>query len=132
MPPSPSRPRKSKPSKARIAAYRGGHRGETLAAWFLRLKFYRILSRRYKTPVGEIDLIAQRGGVVVFVEVKARADAGDAAEALEAVNQLRIARAAAYWQSRHPHMADRDCRFDVIFLAPGHWPRHVINAFDAN
>lgn len=132
MPPSPSRPRNSKPSKTRLAAYRGGHRGEMLAAWLLRAKLYRLLARRYKTPVGEIDLIAERFGTIVFVEVKTRARASDEATALEAVNQTRILRAAAIWQARHPRLADWPCRFDVIFLAPGHWPRHVINAFDAN
>jgi len=128
MPPSPSKPK----SKARIAAYLGGHRGETLAAWFLRLKLYRIVQRRCKTPVGEIDLIAERFGTTVFVEVKARSAAAREIEALEAVNQSRIVRAAQYWLARHPGKAQTNCRFDVIFLAPGRWPRHVINAFDAS
>jgi putative endonuclease len=127
MPPSPSKPR----SSARIAAQRGGHRGEALAALFLRLKLYSILSRRYKTPVGEIDLIAARFGVTVFVEVKARAVRAGEAEALEAVNSTRIVQAAQYWLARHPAKAETSFRFDVIFLAPWTWPRHVINAFDA-
>ncbi len=128
MPPLPSNPKTS----ARIAAQRGGHRAEALAAWFLRFKFYRILERRYKTPVGEIDLVAQRFGAIVFVEVKARGRAGSERDALEAVNRARIAHAAAHWQARHPASGARDFRFDVIFLAPGRWPRHVINAFDAS
>lgn len=128
MPPSPSKPK----SKARIEAYLGGHRGEALAAWFLRLKLYRIVQRRCKTPVGEIDLIAERFGTTVFVEVKARSKAMVEAEALQAVNQSRIVRAAQYWLARHPGKAETNLRFDVIFLAPGRWPRHVINAFDAS
>jgi putative endonuclease len=128
MPPSPSKPK----SKARIAAYLGGHRGETLAAWFLRLKLYRIVQRRYKTPVGEIDLIATRFGTTVFVEVKARSKAAAEAETLEAIKTSRIVRAAQYWLARHPGKAETSLRFDVIFLAPGQWPRHVINAFDAS
>lgn len=128
MPPLPSKPNNS----ARIAAQRGGHRAEMLAALLLRLKFYSILQRRYKTPVGEIDIVAQRLGTIVFVEVKARSRAASEREALEAVNRSRIVRAAAYWQARHPALADRDFRFDVIFLAPGRWPRHVIHAFDAS
>jgi len=128
MPPSPSRPS----SKARIAAQRHGHRAEMLAALFLRLKFYRIIERRYKTPVGEIDLVAQRLGTIVFVEVKTRGHAKGERDALEAVNRARIARAAAHWQAHHKASAGRDFRFDVIFLAPGRWPRHVINAFDAS
>ena len=128
MPPSGSKPK----SKTRIAAYRDGHRGEMLAAWLLRLKLYRIIGRRYKTPVGEIDLIATRFGTTVFVEVKARSKPVVEAEALQAVNRSRITRAAQYWLARHPAKAGTNLRFDVIFLAPGRWPRHVINAFDAS
>ena len=128
MPPSPSKPK----SKARIAAYLGGHRGEALAAWFLRAKLYRVVQRRYKTPVGEIDLIAERFGTTVFIEVKARSAVSREMEALEAVNRARIVRAAQYWLARHPAKAGTNLRFDVIFLAPGRWPRHVINAFDAS
>ena len=128
MPPSPSKPK----SKARIEAYLGGHRGEALAAWFLRLKLYGVVQRRYKTPVGEIDLIATRFGTTVFIEVKARSKPVVEAEALQAVNRSRITRAAQYWLARHPGKAQTNFRFDVIFLAPGRWPRHVINAFDAS
>ena len=125
MPPLPSKPK----SNARIAAYRGGHRAEALAAWYLRLKCYRIIARRYKTPLGEIDLIATRWGTTVFVEVKARASAASRAETLESINQARIVRAAEYYLSRHPKLAQTSLRFDVIFLAPRHWPHHLINAF---
>ena len=126
MPPSPSKPK----SKARVEAYLGGHRGEALAAWFLRLKLYRIVATRYKTPMGEIDLVAERWGTTVFVEVKARSRASEE-EMMLAVNQSRIVRAAQYWLARHPGKAETDFRFDVIFLARGRWPRHVVNAFDA-
>lgn len=128
MPPSPSRPKNS----ARQAANRGGHRAEALAAWFLRAKFYAILARRYKTPVGEIDLIASRFGTIVFVEVKARRAGAREGEALEAVNQQRILRAAQYWLSRHPEQAATPLRFDVVLIAPNRWPRHFRNAFDAS
>ena len=128
MPPSPSKPK----SSSRIAAHQDGHRGETLAAWFLRLQFYRIVAQRYKTPVGEIDLIAERFGTTVFVEVKARRQKSGYADALEAVNQSRIVRAAQYWLAKHPAKAETPFRFDVIFLAPRSWPRHLVNAFDAS
>ena len=128
MPPSPSKPK----SKARIAAYLGGHRGETLAARFLRLKLYRIVQRRCKTPVGEIDLIAERFGTTVFVEVKSRRGRHLEGEALLAVRRDRIVRAAQYYISRHPRLVATSLRFDVIFLAPRMWPRHVMNAFDAS
>jgi putative endonuclease len=125
MPPSPS---KSK-SSARIAAQLGGQRGEALAALFLRLKLYRVVERRYKTPVGEIDLIVERFGVTVFVEVKARSKAASEGETLEAVNQQRIVRAAQYWLARNPAKAETPLRFDVMFLTPWRWPRHLRNAF---
>jgi len=128
MPPSPSKPK----SNARIAAHSAGQRAEMLAALLLRLKLYRIVARRFKTPVGEIDLIAQRFGVTVFVEVKARQRSDAEGEALLAVNRSRIVRAAQYWLARHSGLAETPFRFDVIFLAPRRWPRHVINAFDAS
>lgn len=127
MPRSPSKPK----SSARTFNERAGRRGEAWAALFLRLKLYRILERRVKTPVGEIDLIAQRFGVTVFVEVKSRSFSHQEGEALEAVNRRRIVRAAQLWLTRHPKLAGTDMRFDVIFLAPFTWPRHIVNAFDA-
>lgn len=129
MPPSPSRRRNNK-NKRQIAE-RAGLRGEALAALLLQLKFYRIRERRYKTPVGEIDLIAERNGTIVFIEVKTRAHRAGEAEALEAVNTARLARAAQYWLASNPREADKFCRFDVIFLAPNSWPRHLINAFES-
>jgi putative endonuclease len=128
MPPSPSRPK----SPDRLAAESFGRHGETLAVWFLRLKGYRIRAMRVKTPVGEIDLIAERLGTAVFVEVKTRRLGDDEAAALAAVNTSRIVRAAEYYVARHPALATRPLRFDVIFLAPRAWPRHVVNAFDAS
>ena len=128
MPPSPLKTKNS----ARLAAHRGGHRAEALAALFLQLKLYRIVARRCKTPVGEIDLIATRFGTTVFVEVKARTSASAEAKAMAAVNQSRIVRAAQYYLARHPALSATNLRFDVIFLAPRAWPRHVINAFDGH
>jgi Predicted endonuclease distantly related to archaeal Holliday junction resolvase len=126
MPPSPSKPK----DRRRLNAWRDGHRGEFWAALYLRLKLYRIVARRVKTPVGEIDIIAHRGGVTVFVEVKARAFSHLEMEALEAVNRRRILRAGEHYVARNPKLADTDLRYDVIFLAPFAWPRHIINAFD--
>ncbi len=128
MPPLPSGPK----NNLRLAAEMFGRRGETLAAWYLRLKGYRIVATRLKTPVGEIDLIARRGRTTIFIEVKARQSAASEAEALEAVNTRRIVRAAEYYLTRHPALAATPLRFDVIFLAPLTWPRHVKNAFDAS
>ncbi|MHA6299561.1 YraN family protein [Devosia sp. CAU 1758] len=128
MPRSPSKT----PSKRRVAAYRQGHRGEALAALWLQMKFYRIRERRFKTPMGEIDLVAERGDTIVFVEVKQRARDADAALTYAAVNRSRIIRAAQLWLAGNPDAIGKDFRFDVIFLAPGRWPRHLINAFSAS
>lgn len=125
MPPSPSKRR----SEGRHAAERFGRRAEFVASWYLRLKGYAVLLRRYKTPVGELDLIARLGSTLVFIEVKTRRHAEGEAEALMAVNQRRIVRAAQYFVARHPALRDSPMRFDVIFLAPGSWPRHLRNAF---
>lgn len=127
MPPSPSKPRNEFRQEAELY----GRHGETAAAWFLRLKGYRILQSRYKTPLGEIDLIARRLGVTVFVEVKSRRSGTNEREAMMAVNDRRIVRAAEYYLTRHPELMSRPLRFDVIFLAPRMWPRHVRNAFQA-
>ena len=125
MPPSPSKPK----NRARIFAEGAGRRGEMLAELFLFIKGYRTIARRVKTPVGEIDLIARRGTMTVFVEVKARAFSHQEADALMAVNRHRIVRAAQMWLTRRPELASGSTRFDVIFLAPFAWPRHIVNAF---
>ena len=132
MRPSPSRPRNSQTRQSRLGAELFGRRGEALAAWYLRLKGYRIVATRVKTPVGEIDLVARRLGTTAFVEVKARTSRSELAIALEAVNTERIARAAQYYVARHPALATTPLRFDVIFLAPMTWPRHFKGAFDAS
>lgn len=116
---------------ARQQAERRGHRAEARAAWFLRLKGYRILARRWRAPVGEIDLIARRGRLVAFVEVKQRPSEADAVEAVTASAQRRIARAASAWRAAHPAAATLDCRFDVVVCVPGRLPRHIAGAFDA-
>ncbi len=125
MPRSPSKPRNS----ARRFAEGAGRRGEMWAELFLRAQLYRVLARRVKTPVGEIDLIVTRGGVTVFVEVKARSFSHQELEALAAVNRRRIVNAAQLWLMRRPDLAAGDLRFDVIFLAPFAWPRHLKGAF---
>ena len=104
-----------------------GRRGETLAAWYLRLKGWRILATRVKTPRGEIDLIARRGSTVAFVEVKWRATAA----ALDfAIDDYRLRRVLAAAQAvAHRYSKDGDeLRVDVLLLAPGRFPRHMANA----
>ncbi len=125
MPPLPSKRR-----DRRKQAERRGRRGERLAALYLGLKLYRVLARRVKTPLGEIDLVARRGGTLVFVEVKTRRRPDTEAEAHAAVNTSRIARAARWYLSRHPSCAGLTIRFDLIFVGGRFWPRHIPNAFE--
>lgn len=115
----------------RQKAERRGHFGEFLAMAYLMAKGYRIRARRLKTPVGEIDIIVRRGPVLAFVEVKSRTKREDEEMALMAVNRRRISRAAQFYLMRNPSIIQLDLRFDVIFLAPMAWPRHVKGAFDA-
>ncbi|PKQ02525.1 MAG: YraN family protein [Alphaproteobacteria bacterium HGW-Alphaproteobacteria-12] len=110
------------------AAYRLGLRAETLAALLLRLKGYRIIARRMKTPAGEIDIVARRGRSLAIVEVKARGG-GEAAEALGPRQQRRLERAAAHFLGRFPQFADLDLRFDVVLVVPRRWPRHLGDAW---
>ncbi|WP_181706354.1 YraN family protein [Chthonobacter rhizosphaerae] len=113
----------------RVRAYRRGLFAEAFAAWLLRLKGYRIIARRHRTPVGEIDLVALRGRVVVFVEVKARHDETAAGEAVTAESRRRIVRAAGVFLNRNRRLAGRERRFDVVAVLPGRWPRHHVDAF---
>ena len=109
----------------RQAAHRRGHSSESLAAWWLRLKGYRILARRLKTHAGEIDLVAAAPfGPVCFVEVKARAQAMAAAESVLASQQTRIARAASLYLASRPGLARRGARFDIVAIAPKSLPVH--------
>ena len=117
---------------SRRAAYGLGHRAETFAALWLRCKGYRILARRYKTPVGEIDLVARRGKFIAFVEVKARPTLDAALESIRHTQRARIIRGAEAFLSRHPHYVNHFLRFDAILIAPGRLPRHLIAAFDAS
>lgn len=105
-----------------------GRRGEWLAAWYLRLLGWRILAQRVKTPRGEIDLVARRGGTVAFVEVKWRARAQDRDTAIDSYRLRRVAAAAQAVGHRYAKPADVQ-RIDVLLLAPGHWPRHITNAW---
>lgn len=114
----------------RQAAFRHGLGAETRAAWLLRLKFYRILAHRFKVPGGEIDLVALKSGILVFVEVKARASLAAALESVSPFQQRRIANAARAWLSRHPEHMALTQRFDAIYVTPGRWPVHIVNSFD--
>ncbi|QPC86225.1 YraN family protein [Mesorhizobium sp. NBSH29] len=113
----------------RLKAYRRGHRGEWLAALALMLKGYRIVARRYRTPLGEIDLIARRGDLVAIVEVKVRASLGDAMDAVAYSAQRRIEGAADLWLGRQQDHGRLSMRFDLVAVLPRRWPVHVPNVF---
>jgi putative endonuclease len=129
---------KAKPATAktaapeRVAAFRTGLSAEARAAAFLMAKGYRILARRFRSPYGEIDLVARRRNAIVFVEVKARATLDDAAYAVTPRQQRRIIDAAQAWLMAHPEHAEFDLRFDAMLIAPRRLPRHLLAAFDAS
>ena len=112
----------------RELAERRGRRGEGWAGWWLRLHGWRIVARRVKTPRGEIDLVARRGGTVAFVEVKWRATEAELALAIDAYRLRRVAAAADAVAHRFAGATDT-IRIDVLLLAPGRWPRHIVNAW---
>lgn len=116
----------------RTAAVARGRVAEGLAMLLLLAKGYRILARRWHGAGAEIDLVARRGDVVVFVEVKARAAMDLAEIALGAAQRRRIAAAAEAYLARHPRQARGHRRYDMILVSPGGWPRHIEGAFDAD
>ena len=119
-------------SPARVAAFRTGLSAESRAAAYLIAKGYRILARRFRTPHGEIDIVARRRSLVAFVEVKARASLDEAAFAVTPRQQARIVNAAQAWLATHPEHTEFELRFDVVLIAPRHLPRHLLAAFDAS
>ena len=129
---APTKPAAKLPSPERVAAFRTGLSAETRAAAFLMAKGYRILQKRFRTPYGEIDLVARRRNLVAFVEVKARASLDEAAYAVTPRQQQRIISAAQAWLMAHPEHAEFELRFDAMLIAPRRLPRHLLAAFDAS
>ncbi|PQA88110.1 YraN family protein [Hyphococcus luteus] len=101
----------------RRRAERGGRRAEFLASLTLMLKGFAILERRFKTPAGEIDLIAKRGPLLVFAKVKARGTADQAVEAVTASARRRIERAAGLFLARRAHLAECVMRYDILAVS---------------
>lgn len=120
------------PAPERAAAFRTGLSAESRASAWLLARGYRILARRFRTPVGEIDIVARRRNLVAFIEVKARGDLDDAAYAVTPRQQQRIVAAAQAWLMHNPAYERHEMRFDAILVAPGHLPRHLTAAFDAS
>ena len=112
----------------RQAAEARGRHAERFAATWLRLKGWRILAERVRTPAGEIDIVARRGSIVAFIEVKAR---GKAADLDFAIDDYRLRRVAAAAEMLTPRFATNgeDIRIDVILIAPRTLPRHLVNVW---
>lgn len=139
LPPLPAAPRvpglrpKSQKTDAdpeRQAAFNRGISAESQAAAWLVGQGFRILSRRFRCAAGEIDIVAGKRFLIVFVEVKARASLDEAAWSVTERQRARIAAAAEIWLANNPKAQYRDLRFDAILIAPGQKPRHIPGAFE--
>ena len=108
-------------------AYERGLWAERLARWLLRAKLYRIVGERVKTRAGEVDIVARKGKTLVIVEVKARRSLDEAAEAVSPQQWGRLLRAAEILLAREPE--NTFLRFDVVQIVPGHFPRHLPDAW---
>jgi putative endonuclease len=120
------------PRPERQVAFALGLSAESRAAAYLVAKGYRIVARRWRSPVGEIDIVARRRRTLIFVEVKARERLDDAAEAVIVRQQRRIIAAAEARLATYPDDLNYDLRFDVMLVAPRSLPRHIQAAFDAS
>jgi putative endonuclease len=116
----------------RQVAFRTGISAESRAAALLLAKGFRILARRWRSGVGEIDIVARRRALLIFVEVKARENLDDAAWSVTDRQRARIVAAAEAWLARFPDPRIQDIRFDAMLVAPGRIPRHIPAAFDAS
>jgi putative endonuclease len=122
------RPAQRSVAPARLAAEKRGRQGERLAGWWLRLKGWSIVARRVRTPAGEVDLVARRGSMVAFVEVKSRKTGQALDESIDERCLARVAAAAESLAATYLKPGD-DMRIDVILLAPGRAPRHLENVW---
>ena len=127
-------PTRSRAIERRFRGTRGvGDRGEELAVAALKREGYRIVERNFRTPAGEVDVVAEESGTLCFVEVKWRRgiDRGHPAEAVTAEKQRRIARAAQWYLARR-RAAEPPCRFDVVaIVAPDGSPPEIEIVRDA-
>ncbi len=115
--------------RQRRAAERRGRHAEFIAALALMLKGWRIVVRRYRTPLGEIDLVIRRGDLVAFVEVKARADLRAGVDSVSYASERRIRAAGETWLSRQPDGGQLSWRCDIVVVSSWRWPTHIEDAF---
>ncbi|MXN44855.1 YraN family protein [Shinella kummerowiae] len=121
--------RDNKADPSRLKAFRRGHVSEYIAALYMVAKGYRISAIRYRTKLGEIDIIARRGDLVVCVEVKARRDIDSAVFAVTGTAQNRIRAASELWLSRQPDAHRLSLRYDIVAVRPWRLPKHLVDAF---
>lgn len=122
---------KAEPDPERQIAFRTGISAESRAAALLVAKGFRILARRWKSPVGEIDIVARRRHLLLFVEVKARNNLDEAAESVTPRQRQRIIAAGEVFLATYPDASVHDIRFDAVLVAPGKMPRHIQGAFES-
>lgn len=119
----------------RIRAHRYGLAAEKIAAWYLRAKGYRIIAERYRNALGEIDIIALKGNTLIAIEVKARQSIEACRDTVSPIKQQKITRsmqgllAGGSKIAGLAHNPERNIRFDVIWIVPWHWPRHLVDAW---
>jgi putative endonuclease len=119
-------------SNRKTSNHRRGILAEYAALFYLMCKGYRLVTLRYKTKFGEIDLIMRRGDTLAFVEVKARRYHADAAVAIHSKNQSRVMQAAQMFLRNHPAYANYQVRFDAVLIAWYKRPHHLVHAFGAS
>lgn len=113
----------------RRKAERRGRFAEILVAVYLRLKGYRIVALRYRTPVGEIDIIARKKDLTAFIEVKARREVRQALDAVGPAAQHRIRSAADCWLATQMDAHLLSLRYDIVAVQKWRLPRHFVDAF---
>ncbi|MCV9962354.1 YraN family protein [Pararhizobium sp. BT-229] len=117
------------PDRKRLKALRRGSLAEYRAALALLVKGYRIVAFRYRTKLGEIDIIARKGNLIACVEVKARRSLDDSVFAVSDFAQRRIRAASDLWLAKQPDFAHLSIRYDIISVTPWSWPVHLSDAF---
>lgn len=113
----------------RRKALRRGHFSEYLAALSLLLRGYRILAMRYRVKAGEIDIIARKGDLVSFIEVKARSTSADSVFAVSGLTQSRIRNASMHWLQTQKDAGGLSWSYDIVAVRPWRWPEHFRDAF---
>lgn len=113
----------------RAEAEARGRAAEAEAAAMLRGKGWTILAERVRTPLGEVDLVARRPGLVAFVEVKARGSRAALDLALDRRRLVRVAAAAELLIPRFAEPGD-DIRIDAVLIVPGTPPRHLEHVWE--